>query len=149
MAYVDGHALAISRLKFKKQIKIIVISQELRMISCLEKNFVATQKTIYSQPKQKVLLENGNILSTLTSINKLYQLKRVNILQINFNRNLAYMLEVMVKFRRPQNVNNFIRIKKCYLLKELHPIIFVSNIFPNSHLIQKCIHNQQMFQNSC
>ena len=25
----------------------------------------------------------------------------------------------------------------------------MSNIFPNSHLIQKCIHNQQLFQNSC
>ena len=34
-------------------------------------------------------------------------------------------------------------------IKWLHPIIFVSNIFPNSHLIQKCIHNQQLFQNSC
>ena len=30
-------------------------------------------------------------------------------------------------------------------LKWLHYIIFVSNIFPNSHLIQKCIHNQQLF----
>ena len=35
------------------------------------------------------------------------------------------------------------------VVKGLHPIIFVSNIFPNSHLIQKCIHNQQLFQNSC
>ena len=35
------------------------------------------------------------------------------------------------------------------LVKCLHPIIFVSNIFPNSHLIQKCIHNQQLFWNSC
>merc|ERR1712008_646878 len=88
--------------------KSLVKQQELRMISCLEKNFVATQKTIFSQPKGKVLQENGNILSTLTSINKLYQLKRVNILQMNFNQNLAYMLEVTVKFRRPQNVNNCI-----------------------------------------
>jgi hypothetical protein len=30
------------------------------------------------------------------------------------------------------------------LLKGVHPIIFVSNIFPNSHLIQKCIQNQQV-----
>ena len=34
-------------------------------------------------------------------------------------------------------------------VKGLHPIIFVSNIFPNSHLIQKFIQNQQLFQNSC
>ena len=27
-------------------------------------------------------------------------------------------------------------------LKGFHPIIFVSNIFHNSHLIKKCIHNQ-------
>ena len=33
-----------------------------------------------------------------------------------------------------------------WLLKGVHPIIFVSNIFPNSHLIQKCIQNQQLFQ---
>ena len=33
------------------------------------------------------------------------------------------------------------------LLKGVHPIIFLSNIFPNFHLIQKCIHNQQLFQN--
>ena len=37
---------------------------------------------------------------------------------------------------------------KQYKLKWLHPIIFVSNIFPNSHLIQKCIHNQQLFLNN-
>ena len=35
------------------------------------------------------------------------------------------------------------------LLKWVHSIIFVLNIFPNSHLIQKCIHNQQLFWNSC
>jgi len=35
------------------------------------------------------------------------------------------------------------------LLQGVYPIIFVSNIFPNSHLIQKCIHNRQLFQNSC
>ena len=34
------------------------------------------------------------------------------------------------------------------LLKRVHSIIFVSNIFPNSHLIQKSIQNQQLFQNS-
>ena len=28
-------------------------------------------------------------------------------------------------------------------VKRLHPIIFVSSIFPNSHSIQKCIQNQQ------
>ena len=33
-------------------------------------------------------------------------------------------------------------------LKGVHPIIFVSNIFPNSQLIQKCIYYQQLFQNS-
>ena len=35
------------------------------------------------------------------------------------------------------------------LLKGVHPIIFGSNIFPNSHLIQKCIQFQQLFWNSC
>ena len=35
------------------------------------------------------------------------------------------------------------------LLKWVHSIILVSNIFPNSHLIQKCIQNQQLFQNYC
>ena len=34
-------------------------------------------------------------------------------------------------------------------LMGVHPIIFVSNIFRNSHLILKCIHNQQLFWNSC
>ena len=34
-------------------------------------------------------------------------------------------------------------------LKGVHPIIFMLNIFPNSQLIQKCIHNQQLFQNTC
>ena len=34
------------------------------------------------------------------------------------------------------------------LLKGVHPIIFVWNIFPHSHLIHICIHNQQLFQNS-
>ena len=29
-------------------------------------------------------------------------------------------------------------------LKGVHPIIFLSNIFPNSHLIQKRIRNQQL-----
>ena len=89
------------------------------MISCLEKNFVATQKTIYSQPKEKILQEHGNILLTLKSINKLFQLKRVNILQINFNQNLANMVEVMVKFRRPQNVNNCIGIKSYFLYQKM------------------------------
>ena len=28
------------------------------------------------------------------------------------------------------------------IIKGVHPLIFVLNIFPNSHLIQKCIHNQ-------
>ena len=36
-----------------------------------------------------------------------------------------------------------------YVLKGVHPIIFVSNIFPNSHLIQKFIQNQQLIQNNC
>ena len=34
-------------------------------------------------------------------------------------------------------------------LKGVHTIIFGSNIFPNSHLIQKCIQFQQLFWNSC
>ena len=29
------------------------------------------------------------------------------------------------------------------IIKEGYPIILVSNVFPNSHLIQKCIQNQQ------
>ena len=33
--------------------------------------------------------------------------------------------------------------KKGKLLKGGYPIIFESNVFPNSHLIQKCIQNQQ------
>ena len=39
-------------------------------------------------------------------------------------------------------------IYKFSRLKGVHPIIFVSNIFPNSHLIQKRIHNQ-LILNSC
>ena len=31
-----------------------------------------------------------------------------------------------------------------YALKWVHSIIFVSNVFHNSHLIQKCIQNQQL-----
>ena len=33
-------------------------------------------------------------------------------------------------------------------IKGVHPIFFVLNIFPNLHLIQKCIYNQQLFWNS-
>ena len=40
-------------------------------------------------------------------------------------------------------------LNKKKLLKGVHPIIFVLNIFPNLHLIQKYIHNQQLFWNSC
>ena len=39
-------------------------------------------------------------------------------------------------------------MKKNQYLKGAHPIIFVPNIFPNSHLIQKCIWNPQLFWNS-
>ena len=35
-------------------------------------------------------------------------------------------------------------IYKFSRLKGVHPIIFVPNIFPNSHLIQKCMHSQQL-----
>ena len=31
-----------------------------------------------------------------------------------------------------------------YFIKWVHPIIFSSNVFHNSHLIQKCIQNQQL-----
>ena len=34
-------------------------------------------------------------------------------------------------------------IIKIWVLKGGYPIIFASNVFPNSHLIQKCIQNQQ------
>ena len=34
-----------------------------------------------------------------------------------------------------------------FLLKWVHPIIFASNVFHNSHLIQKCIQNQQQLLN--
>ena len=37
------------------------------------------------------------------------------------------------------------QIKANIFLKGVHPIIYVSNIFPNSHLIQKCIQFQQLF----
>ena len=37
-------------------------------------------------------------------------------------------------------------VSKNQILKGLHSIIFVSNIFPNSHLIQICM---QLFWNSC
>ena len=33
-------------------------------------------------------------------------------------------------------------------IKGVHPTVFVLNIFPNLHLIQKCIYNQQLFWNS-
>ena len=33
------------------------------------------------------------------------------------------------------------------MLKGGYPIIFASNVFHNSHLIQKCIQNQQHFWN--
>ena len=33
------------------------------------------------------------------------------------------------------------QVIKGLILKGVHPIIFVWNIFPNLHLIQKCIHN--------
>ena len=37
------------------------------------------------------------------------------------------------------------RIQNLYFwLKWVHPIIFASNVFHNSHLIQKCIQNQQL-----
>jgi hypothetical protein len=54
-------------------------------------------------------------------------------------------------FCQPKNVAKmylfvFLTVKKLpNLLKGVHSIIFVSNIFPNSHLIQKCIQNQQLF----
>ena len=32
-------------------------------------------------------------------------------------------------------------------IKGVHPTVFVLNIFPNLHLIQKCIYNQQLFWN--
>ena len=35
-----------------------------------------------------------------------------------------------------------------YIVKGVHPTVFVLNIFPNLHLIQKCIYNQQLFWNS-
>ena len=38
--------------------------------------------------------------------------------------------------------------KSVIALKGVHPIMFVLNIFPNLHLIQKCIYNQQLFWNS-
>merc|ERR1712008_661436 len=63
-------------------------------------------------------------------INKLYQLKRVNILQINFNQNLAYMLEVMVKFQRPQNVNNCIGIKSYFLYQKMVQLNLI-HLFPH------------------
>ena len=34
--------------------------------------------------------------------------------------------------------------RRDFELKGVNPIIFVLNIFPNSHLIQKCIQNQQL-----
>ena len=40
-------------------------------------------------------------------------------------------------------------LNRASLLKGVHPIIFVLNIFPNLHLIQKCIHNHQLFWNIC
>ena len=33
---------------------------------------------------------------------------------------------------------------ECDMLKGGYPIIFASNVFHNSHLIQKCIQNQQL-----
>merc|ERR1711956_102017 len=88
-------------------------------ISCLEKNFVATQKTIYSLPKEKVLQEHGNILLTLKSINKLFQPKHVNILQMNISQNLASMLERPEGFQKQQNVNNCIGIKNYFLYQKM------------------------------
>ena len=44
-------------------------------------------------------------------------------------------------------LSRFVVCKNDVLLKGVHLIIFVLNMFPNSHLIQKCIHNQQLFQN--
>ena len=89
------------------------------MIFCLEKNFVAPQKNIYSQPKEKVLQEHGNILLTLKSINKLYQLKRVNILQMSISQNLVYMVERPEKFQEQQNANNCIGIKSYFLYQKM------------------------------
>ena len=43
-----------------------------------------------------------------------------------------------------ESVQNFLiklDMKPCMHLQWLHPIIFVSNVFHNSHLIQKCIQN--------
>jgi hypothetical protein len=42
---------------------------------------------------------------------------------------------------RAAGIINFHGLQMWLLLKGVYPIIFVSNIFPNFHLIQKCIHN--------
>ena len=89
------------------------------MIFCLEKNFVAPQKNIYFQPKEKVLQEHGNILLTLKSINKLFQLKRVNILQMSISQNHAYMVERPGRFQKQQNVNNCIGTKSYFLYQKM------------------------------
>ena len=39
--------------------------------------------------------------------------------------------------------NGLLLVEKSTVLKGGYPIIIASNIFPNSHLIQKCIQNQQ------
>ena len=80
---------------------------------------MATQKNIYSQLKEKVLQEHGNILLTLKSINKLFQLKRVNILQMSISQNHAYMVERPGRFQKQQNVNNCIGTKSYFLYQKM------------------------------
>ena len=56
--------------------------------------------------------------------------------------------EVFEKVGKNSQLSSIRTIWKNFLsfqLKGVHLIIFVSNIFPNSYLIQKCIHNQQLF----
>ena len=53
-------------------------------------------------------------------------------------------LKVLSRAKNRKHVKSLLKDKNFLSLKGGYPIIFALNVFHNSHLIQKCIQNQQL-----